>query len=56
MQGCGHYILDEQLIEPLEETLRKLLEVNPSMATQLLENKGLFFMPMTLAEGMHHHE
>ncbi|XP_016466260.1 uncharacterized protein LOC107789014 isoform X1 [Nicotiana tabacum] len=56
VEGCGHYILDEQLIEPLEETLGKLLEVNPSMATQLLENKGLFFMPMTLAEGMHHHE
>ncbi|XP_075099301.1 bHLH transcription factor RHL1-like [Nicotiana tabacum] len=56
VEGCGHYILDEQLIEPLEETLRKLLEVNPSMATQLLENKGLFFMPVALAEGMHNHE
>ncbi|XP_060181436.1 transcription factor bHLH7-like isoform X3 [Lycium barbarum] len=56
LEGCGHYILDEQQIEPLEETMGKLLEVNPSMATQLLESKGLFVMPMALAEGLHHHE
>ncbi|XP_059299807.1 transcription factor LRL2-like isoform X1 [Lycium ferocissimum] len=56
LEGCGHYILDDQQIEPLEETMGKLLEVNPSMATQLLESKGLFVMPMALAEGLHHHE
>ncbi|KAM3216768.1 bHLH transcription factor RHL1 isoform X1 [Capsicum annuum] len=55
-QGCGHYTLDEQQIEPLEDTMGKLLEMNPSMATQLLESKGLFVMPMALAEGLHHHE
>ncbi|KAG5587069.1 hypothetical protein H5410_047503 [Solanum commersonii] len=56
MKGCGHYILDEQQIEPLEDTMGKLLELNPSMATQLLESKGLFVMPMALAEGLHYHE
>ncbi|WMV47157.1 hypothetical protein MTR67_040542 [Solanum verrucosum] len=56
LEGCGHYILDEQQIEPLEDTMGKLLEVNPSMATQLLESKGLFVRPMALAEGLHHHE
>ncbi|XP_049408280.1 bHLH transcription factor RHL1-like isoform X1 [Solanum stenotomum] len=56
LEGCGHYILDEQQIEPLEDRMGKLLEVNPSMATQLLESKGLFVMPMALAEGLHHHE
>lgn len=56
LEGCGHYILDEQQIEPLEDTMGKLLEVNPSMATQLLESKGLFVMPMALAEGLHHRE
>ncbi|XP_069144951.1 transcription factor UNE12 isoform X1 [Solanum lycopersicum] len=56
LQGCGHYILDEQQIEPLEDTMGKLLEVNPSLATQLLESKSLFVMPLALAEGLHHHE
>lgn len=55
LEGCGHYILDEHQIEPLEDKMGKLLEVNPSMATQLLESKGLFVMPMALA-GLHHHE
>lgn len=55
LEGCGHYILDEQQIESLEETMGKLLEVNPSIATQLLESKGLFVMPMALA-GLHHRE
>ncbi|CAN4093476.1 unnamed protein product [Withania somnifera] len=50
LEGCGHYILDEQQIEPLEDSIGKLLEVNPSMATQLLESRGLFVMPMALAE------
>ncbi|KAJ8547508.1 hypothetical protein K7X08_011094 [Anisodus acutangulus] len=56
LEWCGHYILDEQQIEPLEETMGKLLEVNPSMTTQLLESKGLYVMPMALAEGLNHHE
>ncbi|XP_010326358.1 uncharacterized protein [Solanum lycopersicum] len=56
LEGCGHYILDEQQIEPLEDTMGKLLEVNPSLATQLLESKSLFVMPLALAEGLHHHE
>ncbi|MCD7448414.1 hypothetical protein HAX54_041905 [Datura stramonium] len=56
LEGCGHYILDEQQIESLEETMGKLLEVNPSIATELLESKGLFVMPMALAEGLHHRE
>lgn len=56
LQGFGHCILDEQQIESLEDTMGKLLEVNPSMTTQLLESKGLFVMPMALAEGLHHRD
>lgn len=54
-QGYGHYVLQDQMLnEPLEEIMGKLLEVNPSEATQLLENRGLYVMPMTLVEGSLH--
>ena len=52
-QGYGHYIPHDQMLkEPLEEMMGKLLEVNPSEATQLLEGRGLYVMPMTLVEGL----
>uniref|UniRef100_A0A5B6ZHX9 Putative transcription factor bHLH69-like isoform X2 n=1 Tax=Davidia involucrata TaxID=16924 RepID=A0A5B6ZHX9_DAVIN len=54
LEGYGHYLLHEQMLsEPLEEVVGKLLEMNPSAATQLLESRGLFMMPATLAEGLH---
>lgn len=40
------------LNESLEEMMGKLLEENPSAAAELLEIKGLFMMPMHLAEGL----
>ncbi|XP_059593823.1 transcription factor LRL2 isoform X2 [Vitis vinifera] len=53
LEGYGHYILHDQMLkEPLEEMMGKLLEVNPSEATQLLEGRGLYVMPMTLVEGL----
>ena len=52
-QGYGHYLLHEQMNDPLEEMMGRLLEVNPSAATQLLESRGLVIMPTDLAEGLH---
>ncbi|KAK1560076.1 hypothetical protein Q3G72_021872 [Acer saccharum] len=52
LEGYGHYILGEQMTnEPLEEMMGKLLETNPAAATKLLESKGLYMRPMSLAEG-----
>ncbi|KAL6993926.1 hypothetical protein U1Q18_012035 [Sarracenia purpurea var. burkii] len=42
------------LNEPLEEIMGKLLEVNPSAATQLLESRGLAIMPMDLVDPLLH--
>lgn len=54
LQGYGHYILREQMLnEPLEEMMGKLLEVNPSAASRLLESRGLVIMPTNLVEGLH---
>ncbi|KAI8574555.1 hypothetical protein RHMOL_Rhmol01G0363800 [Rhododendron molle] len=54
LEGYGHYILHEQMLnEPLEEMMGKLLEVNPSAASRLLESRGLVIMPTTLVEGLH---
>lgn len=51
LQGYGHYFVAEQVMnEPLEEMMGKLLQVNPSAATKLLESKGLVVMPMALAD------
>ncbi|XP_034681977.1 transcription factor PIF3-like [Vitis riparia] len=37
LKGYGHYILHDQMLkEPVEEMMGKLLEVNPSEATQLM--------------------
>ncbi|XVE73173.1 hypothetical protein DITRI_Ditri11bG0096000 [Diplodiscus trichospermus] len=56
LEGYGHYVLHEQMInEPLEEMMGKLLEINPSAATQLLENKGLYMMPRALVDGLRGH-
>jgi hypothetical protein len=52
LQGYGHFISQQMLNEPLEEMMGKLLEENPSAAASLLESKGLFVMPMDLAEGV----
>ncbi|KAH1081336.1 hypothetical protein J1N35_021097 [Gossypium stocksii] len=50
-EGYGHYVLHEQMInEPLEEMMAKLLEINPSAATQLLESRGLYMMPRALVD------
>ncbi|KAL6978498.1 hypothetical protein U1Q18_020166 [Sarracenia purpurea var. burkii] len=55
LEGYGHYLLHEQMLnEPLEEMMGKLLEVNPSAATQLLESRGLAIMPMDLADPLLH--
>ncbi|TXG63608.1 hypothetical protein EZV62_010602 [Acer yangbiense] len=52
LEGYGHYILGEQMTnEPLEEMMGKLLETNPAAATKLLESKGLYMRPVSLAEG-----
>ncbi|XP_057467134.1 transcription factor bHLH7-like isoform X3 [Actinidia eriantha] len=53
LEGYGHYLLHEQMYEPLEEMMGRLLEVNPSAATQLLASRGLLIMPTDLAEGLH---
>ncbi|KAL6970819.1 hypothetical protein U1Q18_022249 [Sarracenia purpurea var. burkii] len=55
LEGYGHYLLHEQMLnEPLEEIMGKLLEVNPSAATQLLESRGLAIMPMDLVDPLLH--
>ncbi|EEF41731.1 transcription factor LRL1 [Ricinus communis] len=51
LEGYHPYILHQQTMnEPLEETMAKLLKVNSSAATKFLESKGLFVMPMALAD------
>ncbi|CAK9151053.1 unnamed protein product [Ilex paraguariensis] len=53
LEGYGHYLIHDQMLnEPLEEMMGKLVEVNPSAAAQLLESRGIFMMPMALAEGL----
>ncbi|KAK8588297.1 hypothetical protein V6N12_022747 [Hibiscus sabdariffa] len=44
-EGYGHYVVHEQMME-------KLLEINPSAASQLLESRGLHMMPGALVEGL----
>ncbi|XP_038681832.1 bHLH transcription factor RHL1 isoform X2 [Tripterygium wilfordii] len=52
LEGYGHYVLHENMMnEPLEEMMGKLLEADRSMATLLLESRGLYVMPMATAEG-----
>ncbi|GMI84563.1 hypothetical protein HRI_002125600 [Hibiscus trionum] len=41
----GHYVLYEQ-------KMGKLLDINPSAASQLLESRGLHMMPRELVEGL----
>ncbi|KAK8565415.1 hypothetical protein V6N13_020525 [Hibiscus sabdariffa] len=53
LEGHGHYVLHEQMInEPLEEIMGRLLEINPSAATQLLESRGLYMIPWALVDGL----
>ncbi|CAL0310340.1 unnamed protein product [Lupinus luteus] len=52
IKGYGHYIEKQMLNEPLEEMMGKLLEENPAAATQLLESKGLYLMPITLVQDL----
>ncbi|KAM7527163.1 hypothetical protein LguiB_030573 [Lonicera macranthoides] len=53
VKGYGHYLFCEEMQkEPLEEMMGKLMEVNPTAAAQLLGSRGLFVMPMALAEGL----
>ncbi|XP_008449453.1 transcription factor LRL2-like isoform X2 [Cucumis melo] len=54
VEGYGHYMNHQemQISEPLEEMVGKLMEVDPLAAAQLLENKGLFVMPMDFVEGL----
>ncbi|MCI00413.1 transcription factor bHLH69-like [Trifolium medium] len=40
------------LSEPLEEIMGKLLEEDPAAARQLLENKGLYLLPIALADDL----
>ncbi|XVF32615.1 hypothetical protein REPUB_Repub17cG0097600 [Reevesia pubescens] len=57
LEGYGHYLLHElheqNIKEPLEEMLGKLLEINPPAATQLLESRGLHIMPRELFDSLH---
>lgn len=53
LQGYGHYFPNDQSVnEPLEETMGKLLEINPTAASLLLDSRGLSIMPLPLAEGL----
>ncbi|XP_044501486.1 transcription factor bHLH7-like isoform X2 [Mangifera indica] len=47
------FVFLEMTNEPLEEMMGKLLEGNPSAASQLLESRGLYMMPMSLVEDLH---
>jgi hypothetical protein len=38
--------------EPLEEMMAKLLEENPLAAAKLLQSKGLYSMPIDVAQGL----
>ncbi|KAJ1405124.1 Myc-type, basic helix-loop-helix [Sesbania bispinosa] len=51
-EGYGHYTNQQMLSEPLEEIMGKLLEEHPAAASQLLENKGLFLLPMALVDDL----
>ncbi|KAK7242979.1 hypothetical protein RIF29_37761 [Crotalaria pallida] len=51
-EGYGHYIEQQMLNEPLEEMMGKLLEENPAAASQLLESKGLYLIPLNLVEDL----
>ncbi|KAI9119313.1 hypothetical protein K1719_009988 [Acacia pycnantha] len=51
-EGYGHYINQQMLNEPLEEMVGKLVEEDPAAAAQLLESKGLFMLPLSLAEDL----
>ncbi|KAL3647896.1 hypothetical protein CASFOL_008864 [Castilleja foliolosa] len=53
LEGHGHYILEEQMLNgPLEQTMEKLIDVYPLAATELLQSRGLFAMPLSLVEGL----
>ncbi|KAJ8748420.1 hypothetical protein K2173_003057 [Erythroxylum novogranatense] len=53
IQGYGHSFVYEQMRkEHLEEMVGKLLEINPSVASNLLQSKGLVLMPMALADNL----
>ncbi|XP_068661170.1 transcription factor LRL1-like [Aristolochia californica] len=46
----GHYLCHEQMAgEPLEETMRRLMEVDMPAARKFLESKGLYLVPHALA-------
>ncbi|XP_027367625.1 transcription factor bHLH83 [Abrus precatorius] len=51
-EGYGHYINQQMLNEPLEEIMGKLLEEHSTAASQLLESKGLFLLPMNLVDDL----
>ncbi|XP_057425457.1 uncharacterized protein LOC130718847 [Lotus japonicus] len=51
-EGYGHYMNQQMLNEPLEEIMGKLLEEHPAAASQLLESKGLFLVPMALVSDL----
>ncbi|KAM7256664.1 hypothetical protein ACFE04_012405 [Oxalis oulophora] len=53
LEGFGHYVHQDQMMnEPLEEMIGNLLENDLAGATQLLENKGLYMMPLSLVEAL----
>lgn len=53
LEGYGHYFPNDHSVnEPLEETMGKLLEINPTAASLLLDSRGLSIMPLPLAEGL----
>ncbi|XP_061346645.1 transcription factor bHLH7-like [Gastrolobium bilobum] len=51
-EGYGHYINQQMLNEPLEEIMGKLVEEHSAAASQLLESKGLFLVPMALVDDL----
>lgn len=50
IEGFGHYLLHPQAYhQPLEEMVGNLLNLNPQVANELLEHKGLAIVPMDSA-------
>ncbi|KAE8009693.1 hypothetical protein FH972_006117 [Carpinus fangiana] len=52
LEGYGHFISQQMQNEPLEEMMAKLLEENPLAAAKLLQSKGLYSMPIDVAQGL----
>ncbi|KAL5701716.1 hypothetical protein ACHQM5_027026 [Ranunculus cassubicifolius] len=53
LEGFGHFLVDQPTLnEPLEDTVGQMVEMDMPAVTKLLETKGLYVMPMSLADGL----